>query len=160
VCRCVPNGDRVAIVIRPTPAVAPARIKMAGQRHPHTPFLQLSIMHHLLCHAVVREYAKLRLDAPGARPSGDETWKRVDARATTGLAAVVMSLALCDKVIPPTMGNVLNNVLNSKPESVLNHCVKPKLVTLKGILSHSPPQAPLREACQGPGEPSPCFTDV
>jgi hypothetical protein len=37
---------------------------------------------------------------------------------------------------------VLNNVLNSKPESVLNHCVKPNLVSL--ILSHSPPQA--REA--------------
>jgi hypothetical protein len=34
-------------------------------------------------------------------------------------------------------------VLNSKPESVLNHCVKPNLVYLIGILSHSPPQAPL-----------------
>jgi hypothetical protein len=33
---------------------------------------------------------------------------------------------------------VLNNVLNSKPESVLNHCVKPNLVSLIGILS---PQA-------------------
>ena len=36
---------------------------------------------------------------------------------------------------------VLNNVLNSKPESVLNHCVKPNLVSLIGILSH--PSAPL-----------------
>jgi hypothetical protein len=44
----------------------------------------------------------------------------------------------------PTVANVLNNVLNSKPESVLNHCVKPNLVSLIGILSHSPPQAPLR----------------
>jgi hypothetical protein len=40
------------------------------------------------------------------------------------------------------MAYVLNNVLNSKPESVLNHCVKPNLVSL--ILSHTPPQA--REA--------------
>jgi hypothetical protein len=44
------------------------------------------------------------------------------------------------------MANVLNNVLNSKPESVLNHCVKHNLVSLIGKLSHSPPQAPLREA--------------
>jgi hypothetical protein len=36
---------------------------------------------------------------------------------------------------------VVNNVVNSKPESVLNHCVEPNLVSLIGILSH--PSAPL-----------------
>jgi len=98
-CRmCLPNGDDAAVVIRPTPGVKLERIKVAQQRHRSTPFVRLRLDHHLLCHEVVREYAALRLEASGAATTGPEAWKAIDARATTGLVAVVMALVLCEQV--------------------------------------------------------------
>jgi hypothetical protein len=98
-CKCVPNGDEAAITVRPTPKVSAERFKIARLRHPKTPFLELSSKHHRMCHFVVRQYATLRLGAAGA--AGKEAWKEEDARATTGMVAVVASLALCDRVRKP-----------------------------------------------------------
>jgi hypothetical protein len=92
VCKCVPNGDQAAVVIK-RGAIDPEKIRIAEQRHPQTAFIQLSKMHPPLCNAVARAYAKLRLEA-----RGDEAGKELHPVATTGLAAVLAALALCDKV--------------------------------------------------------------
>jgi hypothetical protein len=96
-CQCVPNGDAAAITVNPTPGwTSVKRFNIARLRHPHTPFLELSDMHHRMCHFVVRQYATLRLGEAGA--TGEEAWKEKDARATTGMVSVITSLALCDRV--------------------------------------------------------------
>ena len=100
-CECVPNGDGTAITVAPTEAgqMTAAQLQIARLRRPHTPFLRLSDMHIGMCHLLVRQYATLRLGAAGA--GGEEAWKEEEAVATTGLVAVIASLALCDRVSTP-----------------------------------------------------------
>ena len=99
VCKCVPNGDQAAVVIkRDRGAIDPEKIRIAEQRHPQTAFIQLSKMHPPLCNAVARAYAELRLEARGDEAGKELHWHSDKAIATTGLAAVLAALALCDKV--------------------------------------------------------------
>jgi hypothetical protein len=53
-------------------------------------------MHVRMCHRVVRQYATRRLGAAGA--TGEEAWKEKESISTTGMVAVITSLALCDRV--------------------------------------------------------------
>jgi hypothetical protein len=94
-CDCLlPNGRDLAVLVR-QPAAHALTLRVVRERHPSTPFVQLGSMHHLLCHAVVRQYAELRLQAPG--PASRRVGS-LDVRATSGLQAVVMALAMCEKV--------------------------------------------------------------
>ena len=46
----------------------------------------------------MRTYAELRLEQQEGGAPTDEKWKEKSSIATTGMEAVVMSLALCEKV--------------------------------------------------------------
>ena len=107
-CDCLlPNGEDVTLLVR-QPGVLPLRLSIARKRYPSTLILQLQLQHHLLSHSVVREYAKLRRARAVPKGYANRTQSPDDARATTGLQAIVMSLALCDQVratlrIPPAV---------------------------------------------------------
>jgi hypothetical protein len=97
-CDCLlPNGEDVTLLVR-QPGVLPLRLSIARKRYPSTLILQLQLQHHLLSHSVVREYAKLRRARAVPKGYANRTQSPDDARATTGLQAIVMSLALCGQV--------------------------------------------------------------
>jgi hypothetical protein len=109
-CDCLlPNGKHVALLVR-QPGVSALRLSIAKKLYPSTLILKLPLQHHLLSHSVVREYAKLRLASAMPEAYTNRTLWPEDARATTGLQAIVMSLALCDRVselrIPPAVGKL------------------------------------------------------